>query len=303
MVSVRGLSHAYNSHQALAGVSFEVASGEIFGVLGPNGSGKSTLFRILSTLMAPASGSASIAGFDTVRSAASVRRNIGVVFQSQSLDRKLTAEENLMAQGRLFGFHGGALKARAAELLDRFHLADRRGDLVETLSGGLRRRLEVAKALLHQPSLLLMDEPSSGLDPAARRDLWLYIEQLSREQGMTVLLTTHILDEAERCSRLLLVHEGRIVAQGAPAELKERIGGDVVVLEVDSPEQAARRLQERFGVQVRLAAGAVRVETANGHRFVAEAVEALGGQVRSVALHKPTLEDVFLDETGASIHA
>jgi len=303
MVSVRGLSHAYNSHQALAGVSFEVSRGEIFGVLGPNGSGKSTLFRILSTLMAPASGSASIAGFDTVRSAASVRRNIGVVFQSQSLDRKLTAEENLIAQGYLFGFHGGALKARAADLLRRFHLADRRGDLVETLSGGLRRRLEVAKALLHQPRLLLMDEPSSGLDPAARRDLWLYIEQLSREQGMTVLLTTHILDEAERCGRLLLLHEGRIVAQGAPAELKARIGGDVVVLEVDSPEEAARRLQQRFGVQVRLAAGAVRVETANGHRFVAEAVEALGSQVRSVALHKPTLEDVFLDETGASIHA
>ncbi|MCL6546928.1 MAG: ATP-binding cassette domain-containing protein [Bryobacteraceae bacterium] len=303
MVSVRGLTHAYNSHQALAGVSFEVSSGEIFGVLGPNGSGKSTLFRILSTLMAPASGSASIAGFDTVRSAASVRRNIGVVFQSQSLDRKLTAEENLIAQGHLFGFHGGALKARAAELLRRFHLTDRRGDLVETLSGGLRRRLEVAKALLHQPRVLLMDEPSSGLDPTARRDLWLYIEQLSREQGMTVLLTTHILDEAERCGRLLLLHEGRIVAQGAPAELKARIGGDVVVLEVDSPEEAARRLQERFGVQVRLAAGTVRVETANGHRFVAEAVEALGGQVRSVALHKPTLEDVFLDETGASIQA
>ncbi|MGQ9632873.1 MAG: ATP-binding cassette domain-containing protein [Bryobacteraceae bacterium] len=303
MVSVRGLSHTYNSRQVLAGVSFEVSSGQIFGVLGPNGSGKSTLFRILSTLTAPSSGSASIAGFDTVRSAASVRRNIGVVFQSQSLDRKLTAEENLIAQGLLFGLHGGALKTRAADLLRRFHLADRRRELVETFSGGLQRRLEVAKALLHQPRLLLMDEPSSGLDPAARRDLWLYIEQLSREQGMTVLLTTHILDEAERCDRLLLLHEGRIVAQGPPAELKARIGGDVVVLEVDSPEEAARRLQQRFGVQPRLAAGSVRVETANGHRFVAEAVEALGGQVRSVALHKPTLEDVFLDETGASIQA
>lgn len=301
MVVVEELTHAYNSRPALEGVSFAVAAGEIAGVLGPNGSGKSTLFRILSTLMAPCSGRALVAGLDTVRQASAVRRHLGVVFQSQSLDKKLTVEENLAAQGHLFGLSGRNLKTRAGELMRLMELHQRRKDRVETLSGGLRRRVEVAKALLHQPRLLLMDEPSAGLDPAARRELWNYIEQLRREQGVTVLVTTHVLDEAERCDRLLLLHRGRIVAQGSPAELKSRIGGDVVVLETDQPEQAADLLKARFGVEARVAGGAVRVETANGHRFIAEAVEALGGWVRSVALHKPTLEDVFLDETGDTI--
>lgn len=301
MVVVEELTHAYGTRPALEGVSFEVAAGEIVGVLGPNGSGKSTLFRILSTLMAPRSGRALVAGLDTVRQAAAVRSRLGVVFQSQSLDKILTVGENLTAQGRLFGLSGRRLKSKAAELMRRMELYERRNDRVENLSGGLRRRLEVAKALLHQPELLLMDEPSAGLDPTARRELWSYIERLRHEQGVTVLVTTHLLDEAERCDRLLLLHRGRIVAAGSPAELKARIGGDVVVLEADSPEEAAGLLRLRFGVEARVAGGAVRVETANGHRFIAEAVEALGGRVRSVALHKPTLEDVFLDETGDTI--
>jgi ABC-2 type transport system ATP-binding protein len=303
MVVVEELAHAYGSRAALAGVSFEAPAGAIFGVLGPNGSGKSTLFRILSTLLAPGSGRALVKGLDTVREAGAVRRLLGVVFQSQSLDKKLTVEENLTAQGRLFGWAGSRLRARRSELMRLLDLYQRRKELVETLSGGLRRRVELAKALLHQPELLLMDEPSAGLDPAARRELWLHIEELRRRQGLTVLLTTHLLDEAERCDRLLLLHRGRIVASGSPAELKARIGGDVVVLETENPEEAAKLLQARFGCEARVAGGAVRIETANGHRFIAEAVEALSGQVRSVALHKPTLEDVFLDETGDTIGA
>lgn len=300
IVVVEELAHSYGSRQALAGVSFEVGRGEIFGLLGPNGSGKSTLFRILSTMMAPSSGRVVVAGFDVNRNPDAVRRHIGVVFQSQSLDRKLTVEENLRSQGHLYGISGARLREGVDSVLGKLGLAERRRDLVETLSGGLRRRADVAKALLHDPEVLLMDEPSSGLDPGARRDLWQHIEDLRGAQGITVLLTTHILEEAERCDRLALLHEGRIVAQGTPAELKARIGGDVVVLEAADLDGLGRQIRERFAVEARVVDGLLRVEIANGHRFIAEVVEAFPGAVHSVALHKPTLEDVFLDETGAT---
>ena len=301
IVSVENLTHNYGARTALAGVSLEVGAGEIFGLLGPNGSGKSTLFRILSTLMAPSKGRATIAGLDVTTQSDSVRRHIGVVFQSQSLDKKLSVEENLRSQGHLFGLSGGVLRGRIEETMARLGLADRRGDLVEALSGGLRRRVEVAKALLHEPAVLLMDEPSTGLDPGARREFWQYIEELRARRGVTVLLTSHVLDDAERCDRLLLLHQGRVVAEGTPAELKSRIGGDVVVLEVSDPERFRGELTARFGAQTKIADGQLRIEIANGHRFIAEVVEAFPGAIRSVALHKPTLEDVFLNETGVSI--
>jgi len=301
MISVDHLNHAYASRAALADVSLRVNAGEIFGLLGPNGSGKSTLFRILSTLMAPSGGRATIAGFDVTSQPDQVRRRIGVVFQSQSLDKKLTVEENPRSQGHLFGLSGSQLRIRVDEVLGRLGLADRRNDLVEALSGGLRRRVEIAKALLHQPPVLLMDEPSTGLDPGARRELWQYIEDLRARQNTTVLLTSHVLDDAEHCDRLLLLHQGRAVAEGTPAELKARIGGDVVVLEAADPALLATGLARRFGVGPRIVEGLVRVEIADGHRFIAAAVEAFPGSIRSVALHKPTLEDVFLDETGVPI--
>jgi len=301
IISVEGLTHNYGSRTALSAVSFQINAGEIFGLLGPNGSGKSTLFRILSTMMSPASGRATVAGYDVNTKPDEVRRHIGVVFQSHSLDKKLTVEENLRGQGHLFGLSGAELKRRTGEVMTRLGLADRKSDLVDALSGGLRRRVEVAKALLHAPQVLLMDEPSTGLDPGARRELWQYIEELRKDQGVTVLLTSHILDEAERCDRLLLLHEGRVVADGTPAELKSRIGGDVVALEMSDPELAAPQIATRFGAQARVVDGLLRVEITNGHRFIAEVVEAFPGSIRSVALHKPTLEDVFLDETGVSI--
>ncbi len=301
MISVDGLTHKYGERTALSSVSFQVREAEIFGLLGPNGSGKSTLFRILSTMMAPAEGRAVVAGFDVTAQPEKVRRRVGVVFQSHSLDKKLTVEENLRAQGHLFGLSGSMLRGRVGEVMDRLGLADRRTDLVGSLSGGLRRRVEVAKALLHEPNVLLMDEPSTGLDPGARRELWQYIEDLRTRQGVTVLLTSHILDEAERCDRLLLLHQGRAVALGTPAELKSRIGGDVLVLEVGDPEGMRAQLAQRFGIEPRVVDGTLRVEIANGHRFITEVIEAFPGAIRSVALHKPTLEDVFLDETGASI--
>ena len=301
MVSVDNLTRQYGARTALAGISLEVREGEIFGVLGPNGGGKSTLFRILATLLAPSSGTASVAGYDVERQPAQVRRRIGVVFQSQSLDKKLTVFENLRAQGHLFAMHGRALAERMEEVALRLGLADRRNDLVETLSGGLRRRVEIAKGLLHRPALLLMDEPSTGLDPGARRELWQYVEELRGGQGVTVLVTTHILDEADRAVRLLLLHQGKVVAEGSPAELKSRIGGDVVMLDVAEPARLLPDLQARFGVTATAVNGSLRVEIANGHRFIAQVVEAFPGAIRSVALHKPTLEDVFLDETGARL--
>jgi ABC-2 type transport system ATP-binding protein len=301
IVSAENLCHSYGARAALAGVSFAAGEGQIFGLLGPNGSGKSTLFRILSTMMAPSAGRATIAGFDVASQSADVRRHIGVVFQSQSLDKKLTVEENLRSQGHLYGLSGAVLRDRAVNAMQRLGLIDRRDDLVDTLSGGLRRRVEIAKALLHKPEVLLMDEPSSGLDPGARRELWQYIDELRAAQRVAVLLTTHILDEADRCDRLLLLHQGRVVALGTPAELKARIGGDVVVLETSDPEGLRAQLAERFSADTRIVDGALRVEIANGHRFITEVVEAFPGAIHSVALHKPTLEDVFLDETGAHI--
>jgi ABC-2 type transport system ATP-binding protein len=301
IVSVENLEHRYNSRQALSAISFAVREGEIFGFLGPNGSGKSTLFRILSTMMAPLAGRASIAGLDVDREPAGVRRHIGVVFQSQSLDKKLSVEENLRSQGHLYGMSGPVLRSRVEEVLARLGLGDRRADRVETLSGGLRRRVEIAKALLHAPRVLLMDEPSTGLDPGARRELWQYIDGLRSRTGVTVLLTTHILDEADRCDRLLLLHQGRIVAEGSPAELKAKIGGDVVILETADPGAMREQLAARFGAQAKIVDGLLRVEIANGHRFITEVVEAFPGAIQSVALHKPTLEDVFLDETGVPI--
>ena len=300
MVEVENLTRRFGAREAVSGLSFEVARGRIFGVLGPNGSGKSTLFRILATMLAPSEGAARVAGFDVTTQPDQVRARIGVVFQSFSLDRKLTVAENLTAQGHLYGLSGAGLRDRMQASMARLGILERRRDLVGTLSGGLQRRVEIAKALLHRPEALLMDEPSTGLDPGARRELWQYIEEL-RAGGATVLATTHILDEADRCDRLLLMHEGRRVAEGTPAELKARVGGDVVVLETSDAAELGRQLAARFGVAPILAGGTLRVEIANGHRFVAEAIEAFPGAIQSIALHKPTLEDVFLDLTGARI--
>ena len=226
---------------------------------------------------------------------------MGVVFQTQSLDKALTVEENLRAQGHLHGLSGAILRERMEHAMERLGLADRRKDLVDTLSGGLRRRVEIAKALLHRPQVLLMDEASTGLDPAARRDLSRHVENLREHEGVTILLTTHILEEADRCDRLVLLHQGNIVAQGSPGELRSRIGGDVVVLETGDTAALAAGIEQRFGLKPTVMDGRVRVEIANGHRFIAEVVEAFPGAIESVGLHKPTLEDVFVRETGACI--
>src|SRR5581483_2203957 len=242
VISVRDLVHRYDNRPALNGVSFDVRPAEIFGLLGPNGSGKTTMFRILSTLMVPLGGRAIILGHDAARDPTKLRREIGVVFQSQSIDLKLTAAENLRHQGHLYGIQGAALRKRFGEILGRVGLADRANDKAETFSGGMQRRLELAKGLLHGPRVLLLDEPTTGLDPGARRDVWQYLSILRDEEQVTVLVTTHLMEEAERCDRLAILNEGMLVALGTPAELKQEIGGDVIVLETKSPEILVRRI-------------------------------------------------------------
>ena len=297
-IEVDHLGFRYGDRTALDGVSFSVGRAEIFGLLGPNGGGKTTLFRILSTLLPPASGSARIFGIETARDPHTVRRRIGVVFQAASLDRKLTGAENLQHQGHLYGLRGRTLRERARQALQRVGLADRAGDRVETLSGGMQRRLELAKGLLHGPDLLLLDEPSAGLDPGGRRDLWEYLGHLRDSGAVTVLVTTHLLEEAERCDRLGILDRGRLVAVGTPEELKKKIGGDIIVLGARDPESLRRQLEERFRLRATTVDGTVRIERERGHEFIAQLVEAFPGQIDSVSVSKPTLEDVFIQHTG-----
>jgi ABC-2 type transport system ATP-binding protein len=277
-----------------------VARAELFAVLGPNGSGKSTLFRILCTLVEVQEGRVSVLGLDVAAHANAIRRKIGVGFQAPSLDRKLTVRENLRHQGHLYGLSGPALRRREDELLDRFGVADRAGDLVETLSGGLRRRVELAKALLHRPQLLLFDEPSTGLDPAARRDFVNYLLQLRREFGLTVVLTTHLLDEAEQADRLAILDRGTIVALGAAAELRSELGGDVISIGTPDPAALAGAIRDRLGLAPTVAAGAVRLRHSRARDCLVTLLEAFPDSIASITLARPTLEDVFVARTGRS---
>jgi ABC-2 type transport system ATP-binding protein len=299
VISVENLVHRYETRTALNGISFDVRPAELFGLLGPNGSGKTTLFRILSTLMIPTAGRATIMGFDAAQEPARLRRQIGVVFQAQSVDLKLTAYENLWHQGHLYGLRGSALKKRIQEILSRVGLADRSKELVETFSGGMQRRVELAKGLLHNPGVLLLDEPTTGLDPGARRDLWQYLQILRDEEHVSVLVTTHLMEEAERCDRLAIMNEGNLVALGTPAELKSEIGGDVVLL--DAAHDAgllADRIRARFHVETTVLENQVRIEREGAHRFVTEVVEAFPGEIEALSVSKPALEDVFIRRTG-----
>lgn len=298
IISVRGLIHRYQDRTALDGISFDVRPAELFGLLGPNGSGKTTLFRILSTLMVPTAGTAQIAGLDVVREPAALRRHIGVVFQAPSVDAKLTAYENLWHQGHLYGLRGPALKQRIEEILTRVGLLDRAGDRVETFSGGMQRRIELAKGLLHHPEVLLLDEPTTGLDPGARRDLWQYLQILRDQEQVSVIVTTHLMEEAERCDRLAILNEGKLVALGTPAELTREIGGDVVLLEARDPERLAERIRSRFHLDASVMGAHVRLEIENGHRFVPDVVEAFPGEIQALSVSNPTLEDVFIHRTG-----
>lgn len=299
VIQVSELRHSYDGRPALDGVSFDVRHAEIFGLLGPNGSGKTTMFRILSTLMLPAGGSAVILGHDAAKDPTGLRREIGVVFQAPSIDVKLTAAENLRHVGHLYGLKGKALEERIRETLGRVGLMDRANDRVETFSGGMMRRVELAKGLLHHPSVLLLDEPTTGLDPGARRDLWQYLAMLRDQEEVTVIVTTHLMEEAERCDRLAILSHGRLVALGTPAELKREIGGDVILLEAREDAAAlAAKIYGRFALEGQVIEDKVRLEKDHGHRFVTEVMEAFPGEIESISVSRPNLEDVFIRRTG-----
>ena len=300
IVHVDGLRFAYGDRVALDGISLHVNAGEIFALLGPNGSGKTTLFRILSTLLPAPPGRVRVLGRDAAGDRDAVRRQIGVVFQSPSLDKQLTAEENLTHQGHLYGLRGDDLRRRVADGLAAVGLADRARERVDKFSGGMRRRVEIAKGLLHRPRVLLMDEPSTGLDPAARIDLWRHLRQLATasDGGVTVLLTTHLMEEADHATRLAVLDRGRLVACDSPAALKDRIGGDVITVISPDPQAVRDALRQRLGVEAEQVGGVLRLERPRGHEFVPQLIEAAPGLIDSVSVGKPTLEDVFIRLTG-----
>ena len=306
-VVANDLSHRFtigsSSRQALIGVSFSVNPGEMVALLGPNGSGKTTLFRILATLLSPSSGDALVFGRSVAREPAAARCMMGVGFQQPSLDMQLTVMENLRHHGRLHGLRGGDLASRCRDATATLGVADRAHDRVASLSGGLRRRAELAKCLVHRPALLLLDEPSTGLDPNARREFMSHLADLRRRDGLTVLMTTHLMDEAERCDRVGILHEGRLAAFGEPARLKSQVGGDVVVVGCRDPARLRPQLGSRFGVDPTIVNGSLRLRRPGGHRLVEELVEAFPSEITSVTWGQPTLEDLFVQLTGRSFEA
>ncbi len=297
-IEVAAVVHRYGERRALDDVSFDVRSGEIFGLLGPNGGGKTTLFRILTTLMAPTGGAARVLGHDCVQDARAVRAKLGVVFQSPSLDPKLRVRENLWYHGALYGLHGRDVRARTADRLARVGLTERALDKVEDLSGGLRRRVELAKGMLHDPDVMILDEPSTGLDPGARRDLWEYLGSLRERDGVTSLVTTHLMEEAERCDRLAILDEGRLVALGTPDELRARIGGAIVTLGAPDSEALQRALLDRFKIPSTLVDDTLRFEHEDAQALLPKLFAAFGAKITTVSVGRPTLEDVFIQATG-----
>ncbi len=298
---VAGLSHKYGARQALSDVSFAVDESEVFVFLGPNGGGKTTLFRAISTLIPIQVGAIEVFGRAVEHDLIKVRPLLGIAFQSPSLDKKLTVSENLRCHGALYGMRGAALRKRESEVLSQLGVSDRASDLVETLSGGLRRRVELAKSLLHTPRLLILDEPSTGLDPGARRDLWGYLQRLRHESGITIVLTTHFLDEADSADRIAILHSGKIVALDTPESLRASVGGDSITLHTDAPLELSREISDQFGVDTSVVDGEIRLELAQGHHWIAKLIDTFPGRIRSVRVGKPTLEDVFTQRTGRPI--
>lgn len=298
VVAISGVSYSYPGQSALTNISVTAHKNELVGFLGPNGSGKSTLFRILSSLQLPSEGKVEIEGRDILRYPDEGRRRLGVVFQSSGLDLKLTVLENLIYHGQFFGLGGSLLIGRVNHLLESFGLLGRKNDRVEALSGGLQRRVDLARGLLHQPHVLVLDEPSTGLDPAARLDFWHFLTQAMEEGEMTVLITTHLLEEADRCDRVVIMDRGSIVVSGSPEELKASLGGEVVVITASDPERLARRVRREFLIQGTIIDRELHLETSDATRLIPRLVKAFSGAIEAVTIRKPGLQDVFLRRTG-----
>ncbi len=300
-VIVEDLRKSFDDLVAVDGVTFDVAAGESFGFLGPNGAGKSTTINILCTLLRPTGGSASVAGFDVATRPADVRRHIGLVFQDPTLDEYLTAEENLRFHAELYGVPRETTEDRLRDVLEMVELWDRRKSIVSTFSGGMRRRLEIARGLLHSPRVLFLDEPTVGLDPQTRAHIWSYIEELRKREAITIFLTTHYMDEAEHCDRIAIIDHGKIVAIDSPEALKASVGQDRVELVTADDQVAMAQLRDAFDLEPTTAEGAVRFYVANGDRFIPRLFAELTVPILSVSVAQPTLDDVFMSYTGRTI--
>ena len=297
-VHVENVSYRYGEREALRDLSLQIPEGTIWGLLGPNGGGKSTFFRLLATILPVQTGSLRIGGQDLATQPNAVRRLIGITFQSPSLDRKLTVRENLTHQGHLYGLSGAGLRARIADTLSALGVADRADERVEKLSGGLQRRAEIAKSLLHQPRFLLLDEPSTGLDPGARIELWRYLRQLHEQRNFTILVSTHLLDEAESCDQLAILHEGRLVAEGTPAQLRAKVGGDCLIIRGRDLFALEQQIQQKYGLACRNLGESLRLEIPEAAAWLPRLVTDFGPELSSVQWGRPTLEDVFIHLTG-----
>ena len=300
-ITVEGLGKRFKDVEAVKDVSFAVAEGEIFGFLGPNGAGKTTTINMLCTLLRPTSGTATVNGYDVVRQRKEVRRSLGLIFQETTLDDYLTAEQNLLFHAYAYSVPKSVREPRMKELLTMLELWDRRKESVATYSGGMRRRLEIARGLLHHPKVLFPDEPTLGLDPQTRRHIWRYILDLRERENLTFFMTTHYMDEAEHCDRIAVIDQGRIVALDTPDNLKDALGGDVLSLRSENNEAAMLEIRERYDLQPQLEDGQVVFNVPRGEQFLPEFVRRFGQRLLSVGIRRPTLEDVFLKLTGHAI--
>jgi ABC-2 type transport system ATP-binding protein len=300
-ITVSDLVKKYGDLEAVRGINFEVSAGETFGFLGPNGAGKSTTISILCTLVKPTSGQAIVAGHDVVRERDTVRRNIGLVFQDTTLDTYLTAEQNLRFHADLYGVPKAAVAPRMKQVLEMVGLWDRRESLVRTYSGGMQRRLEIARGLLHAPHVLFLDEPTVGLDPQTRSSIWRYINELKQREDITIFLTTHYMDEAEHCDRIAIIDQGQIVAIDTPEALKASVGKDRVQISTSDDQAAITALAGQFGIEAAVHDGLVTFSVESGEQFVPRLFAELGVSIRSVSVARPSLDDVFMSYTGRTI--
>ena len=301
IIQVENLVRRFGAIEAVKGVSFDVHAGEVFGFLGPNGAGKTTTISMLCTLLRPTGGSARVNGFDVARQRSDVRRSIGLVFQQTTLDETLTAEQNLRFHAYAYAVPAAVREARMRELLDMVELWDRRRSTVRTFSGGMKRRLELARGLLHHPRVLFLDEPTLGLDPQTRQHIWTYLTALREREGLTIFLTTHYMDEAENCGRIAVIDHGAIIALDTPDGLKNAMGGDLVVLGTPDNAAAMREITARYGLQPTVQDGQVRFHVRSGEEFLPDFVRQFGQPMTSIGVRRPTLEDVFLHVTGHEI--
>lgn len=303
MIEVKNLTKKFGELIAVDNISFSVGKGEIFGFLGPNGAGKSTTISMLATLLKPDSGQAIINGFDVNLERNQVRKSVGLVFQDSSLDDRLTAEENLYFHADLYGVDKTIFKERLTEVLKLVDLWDRRDHLTKTFSGGMKRRLEIARGLIHYPLVMFLDEPTIGLDPQTRFNIWEYVLKLRQEKNMTIFMTTHYLNEAEYCGRIAIIDQGKIVALDTPANLKKLVGGDIITLAAVNLAKLKFEIESKFVLKTKIQEAKLIIETADGDKFLPKLFNELEEKIQAVELRKPTLDDVFLNLTGKKIRA